>query len=201
MPSFGTNGVRHDDRAEQLLIARDEHLGSRFSLLAACRRNYYSIVRHPKRASDQDDVAVEIGGDASAWGVGEVGSLGDVAPCLARVSDDSLAQRMLRAQFGRRSGSKKHFGRYPRYRNDPLNIGPAERERTGLVEHHRIDAAERFEVHAAFDDRTETRPIAPRMASGVPAAIPQAPATIMTEIVERMSCVIRKVSAAAPRAK
>jgi len=37
----------------------------------------------------------------------------------------------------------------------------------------------------------------PRIASGVPAAIPQAPATITTEMVERTSRVIRKVSAAA----
>ena len=45
------------------------------------------------------------------------------------------------------------------------------------------------------------RPIPPRIASGVPAAIPQAPATITTEIVERISCVMMKVSAAAPSAK
>ena len=49
--------------------------------------------------------------------------------------------------------------------------------------------------------RRAARPMPPRIASGVPAAIPQAPATITTEIVERTSRVMRKVSAAAPSAK
>ena len=41
------------------------------------------------------------------------------------------------------------------------------------------------------------RPMAPSIASGVPAAMPQAPATITTEMVERISRVSRYVSAAA----
>ena len=45
------------------------------------------------------------------------------------------------------------------------------------------------------------RPIPPRIAKGVPAAIPHAPATIMTEIVERTLWVTRNVTTAAPRAK
>ncbi len=44
-------------------------------------------------------------------------------------------------------------------------------------------------------------PIAPRIASGVPAAMPHAPATITTEIVDRTSRVIRNVRAAQPMAK
>ena len=42
-------------------------------------------------------------------------------------------------------------------------------------------------------------PMAPRIANGVPAAMPQAPATIMTEIVERRLWVMMKVSTAQPR--
>jgi hypothetical protein len=45
------------------------------------------------------------------------------------------------------------------------------------------------------------RPMAPRMASGVPAAMPHAPATITTEIVERALCVRMNVKAAQVRAK
>ena len=45
------------------------------------------------------------------------------------------------------------------------------------------------------------RPMAPSTASGVPAAIPQAPATMTTEMVARASRVIAKVSAAHVRAK
>ena len=45
------------------------------------------------------------------------------------------------------------------------------------------------------------RPIAPKTASGVPAAMPQAPATMITEIVERASRVIANVSAAHASAK
>ena len=41
------------------------------------------------------------------------------------------------------------------------------------------------------------RPIAPRIASGVPAAMPHAPATMTTEIVERASRVTRNVNARA----
>ena len=42
--------------------------------------------------------------------------------------------------------------------------------------------------------RRAERPIAPRIASGVPAAMPQAPATMITEIVERVSRVMMNVS-------
>ena len=45
------------------------------------------------------------------------------------------------------------------------------------------------------------RPMPPRIASGVPAAMPHAPATITTEMVERTSRVIRNVSAADASAK
>jgi len=45
------------------------------------------------------------------------------------------------------------------------------------------------------------RPMTPRMASGVPAAMPQAPATMMTEIVARASRVTRNVKPAHASAK
>ena len=43
--------------------------------------------------------------------------------------------------------------------------------------------------------RRAARPIPPRMASGVPAAIPHAPATMTTEIVERTSSHARRFAA------
>ena len=45
------------------------------------------------------------------------------------------------------------------------------------------------------------RAIAARIARGVPAATPQAPATMMTEIVARTSWVARKVASAAASAR
>ena len=45
------------------------------------------------------------------------------------------------------------------------------------------------------------RPMAPGMASGVPAAMPHAPATITTEIVDRALCVKMNVIRAQAKAK
>ena len=44
--------------------------------------------------------------------------------------------------------------------------------------------ASRYKPPFTIAPRRAARPIAPRMARGVPAAMPQAPATMMTEIVD-----------------
>ena len=92
---------------------------------------------------------------------------------------------MLGAELGRSGGGKQRpRAPTPSPGDDALHPRLAEGERAGLVEHDRVDAVQRLEDAAALDDapRRAARPMAPRMASGVPAATPQAPATTSTEI-------------------
>ena len=61
--------------------------------------------------------------------------------------------------------------------------------------------ASRYSPPFTMEPMRAARPIAPRIASGVPAAIPHAPATMITEIVDRASRVTRNVNAALASAK
>ena len=100
---------------------------------------------------------------------------------------------MLGAQFGGGGRIEQLIAGTPGGGKDLLHFGTPEGERAGLVEHDGVDRPERLEMDAALDDGASraARPMPPRMASGVPAAMPQAPATMITEMVEAMSCVIR----------
>jgi len=82
----------------------------------------------------------------------------------------------------------------------PVHRRNARGKRAGLVEENGVQLTEGFQIDASFDDRTMLRCTseAPRMASGVPAAMPQAPATMMTEMVECKLCVSKKVKYGKP---
>ena len=58
-----------------------------------------------------------------------------------------------------------------------------------------------YRIGRRFAPQRAARAIAARTARGVPAATPQAPATMMTEIVARTSRVVRKVMRAAASAR
>ena len=123
----------------------------------------------------------------------------DVRWRLAR-SDDRLAERMLGTHFGGcRGGKQLVAGRRRPPGRWTCALRAPEGQRSGLVEHDRVDMAQ------VSPDTTPplmiapsraARPMAPRIASGVPAAMPQAPATMMTEIVEWTSRVTGRSEAA-----
>jgi hypothetical protein len=100
---------------------------------------------------------------------------------------------MFRAALGAGRGPKKRFDGDPCRRFDSRYCRCSVRECAGLVKEDGIEQAECLQIDSALmiAPCRATRPIAPRMASGVPSAIPHAPATITTEIVDLMLCVMK----------
>ncbi len=103
--------------------------------------------------ADQDGGVSSLGRDAAARRVGKGRWLDDIATLpAAGIGDNRLAERMFGAQFGCSRCIEKFISGRAGNRCDLLHLRATEGQRTRLVEYHRVDMAQRLQMHATLDD-------------------------------------------------
>src|SRR6185437_14054966 len=152
---FGPDGIGDDDGAERPSAARDEDFGAGAGGRVGSGRHADAIFRHPGRVADKDRPIGDLSGDAATGRVAKARGLDDRASLAARIGEDGLAERVFGTQLGRGRRIEQHLARNAGRRQELLYFGAPERQGPGLVENHRIDAAEGFQMHAALDDGAE----------------------------------------------
>ena len=180
---LGPHGIGDSDRAEQSWPSRATKTSdARLSSLASRRRGTampWSCIRPDcRRERLRRPPGPRCRGPACSRTLG----LCDRAALRARIGDDRLAERMLGAQLGRRGRVQQLSAITPSSGNERCTSGRPKVSVPVLSRTTVSTRPKRFEI-ARRPSRSRpdarARPMPPRMASGVPAAMPQAPATMI----------------------
>ena len=140
--------------------------------------------------ADQHHCAGDLGGDAAAERVGEGRRLEQRNPArLGRLRRRRAPAGARSAARRRRQAAAARAGRCP-VRRAPTCTRGSPKVSVPVLSSTTVStrpSVSRWMPPLTMAPRRAARPMAPRMASGVPAAMPQAPATMITEMVSRTS--------------